>query len=130
MLLKYPEPIQGAPLAGLLFHEEWRDLPAEKIHGCTLHAPYLLQTEIASVALKKHRRGFTDLAVDALTAYAALDMNLHSVEPHEALALAQRFQRSADDAAYRWLAAELKAPLATFDEQLGRAAQAHLAGLD
>ena len=125
-----PVVLDCSALAGLLFHEEWRDLAAEKIHGCTLHAPFLLQTEIASVALKKHRKGFADLVTDALAQYAELDRNLHQVEPHEALALALRYQLSACDAAYLWLAAELKAPLATFDEQLGRAAQGHLAGLD
>ena len=36
---------------------------------------------------------------------------------------------SAHGAAFLWLAAEIKAPLATFDEQLGRAAQVHLASL-
>ena len=55
-------------------------------------------------------------------------------DPHadthlDTLALALRYQLSAYDAAYLWLAAELKAPLATFDEKLGRAAQEHLAGL-
>ena len=37
---------------------------------------------------------------------------------------------SAYDAAYLWLAAELKAPLATFDAKLGKAAQRHLGQLE
>ncbi len=40
-----------------------------------------------------------------------------------------RYQLSAYDAAYLWLAAELKAPLATFDAKLAAAAQAHLGAL-
>ena len=37
---------------------------------------------------------------------------------------------SAYDAAYLWLAAQLKAPLATFNRKLGEAAQAHLGALE
>ena len=44
-------------------------------------------------------------------------------------ALALRYKLTAYAAAYLWLAAELKAPLATFDEKLAVAAQAHLASL-
>jgi predicted nucleic acid-binding protein len=58
-----------------------------------------------------------------------MDLHLHQVEPQHALALALRYNLSAYDAAYLWLAAELKAPLATFDEKLAAAAQTHMAGL-
>ena len=128
-LARAPMVVDCSALAGLLFQETWRDLAAEKIHGRSLHAPFLLQTEIASVALKKHRKGFVELAADALAQYAEMDIDLHRVEPQHALALALRYQLSAYDAAYLWLAAELKAPLATFDEQLAAAAQMHLASL-
>ena len=128
-LARPPVVVDCSALAGLLFHEEWEALAAEKIHGRTLHAPFLLQIEIASVALKKHRKGFPDIVTDALAQYADLDINLYRVEPQDALALALRYKLSAYDAAYLWLAAELKAPLATFDEKLGRAAQLHLSSL-
>ena len=128
-LARPPVVVDCSALAGLLFQEEWRDVAAEKIHGRSLHAPFLLQTEIASVALKKHRKGFAELAADALAQYAEMDLHLYRVEPQHALALALRYQLSAYDAAYLWLAAELKAPLATFDEKLAAAAQTHLASL-
>ena len=128
-LVRPPVVVDCSALAGLLFQEAWRDVAAEKIHGRALHAPFLLQTEIASVALKKHRKGFAELAADALAQYAEMDLNLHQVEPQHALALALRYNLSAYDAAYLWLAAELKAPLATFDEKLAAAAQTHLASL-
>ncbi len=128
-LARPPVVVDCSALVGLLFHEEWEALAAEKIHGRTLHAPFLLQIEIASVALKKQRKGFSDIVTDALAQYAELDINLYRVEPQDAMALALRYNLSAYDAAYLWLAAELKVPLATFDEKLGRAAQLHLASL-
>ena len=128
-LARPPVVVDCSALVGLLFHEEWEALAAEKVHGRTLHAPFLLQIEIASVALKKQRKGFSDIVTDALAQYAELDINLYRVEPQDAFALALRYKLSAYDAAYLWLAAELKAPLATFDEKLGRAAQLHLASL-
>ena len=128
-LARPPVVVDCSALAGLLFREEWEALAAGKIHGRTLHAPFLLPIEIASLALKKQRKGFSDIVTDALAQYAELDINLHRVEPQDALTLALRYNLSAYDAAYLWLAAELKAPLATFDEKLGRAAQTHLASL-
>jgi predicted nucleic acid-binding protein len=40
-----------------------------------------------------------------------------------------QWKLSAYDAAYLWLAVELKAPLATFDTRLGNAARSHLENL-
>ena len=56
-------------------------------------------------------------------------MPLHRVDIAAQVALAQRYGLSAYDAAYLWLAAELKAPLATYDQKLGAAARLHLASL-
>lgn len=128
-LKRPPVIVDCSALAGVLFQEPWQTLAAEKIFGHVLNAPYLLQIEIASVALKKHRQGFEQLAADGLAHYETLEIDLHRVEPAQALALALRYKLSAYDAAYLWLAAELRAPLATFDEKLGRAAQTHLASL-
>jgi predicted nucleic acid-binding protein len=128
-LARPPVVVDCSALAGMLFEEPWQAQAAEKIHGRTLNAPYLLQTEIISVALKKHKQGLGLLAASGLARYETLDIALHETQPTDVLALALRYNLSAYDAAYLWLAAELKAPLATFDEKLGRAAQAHLAGL-
>lgn len=121
--------VDCSALAGMLFEEPWQAQAAEKLHGCTLNAPYLLQAEITSVALKKYKQGLDTLATNGLARYDALDIALHQIQPAPVLSLALRYNLSAYDAAYLWLAAELKAPLATFDEKLGRAAQEHLAGL-
>jgi predicted nucleic acid-binding protein len=128
-LARPPVVVDCSALAGMLFEEPWQAQAAEKIHGRTLNAPYLLQTEIINVALKKHKQGLEVLAASGLARYETLDIALHETQPTDVLALALRYNLSAYDAAYLWLAAELKVPLATFDEKLGRAAQLHLASL-
>jgi predicted nucleic acid-binding protein len=128
-LARPPVVVDCSALAGMLFEEPWQAQAAEKLHGRSLNAPHLLQTEIISVALKKHKQGLGTLAITGLTRYDALDIALHETRSADVLALAVRYNLSAYDAAYLWLAAELKAPLATFDEKLGRAAQLYLASL-
>lgn len=128
-LLQPPLVVDCSTLAGLIFKEPWQDLALEKIDGRNLHAPNLLDLEITSVALKKLRHGFGDIAQSGMQLYAAFDIKLHPVKPEGVFALAMRYQLSAYDAAYLWLAAELKCPLATFDEKLATTAQAHLSTL-
>lgn len=97
--------------------------------GRDLQARFLVQTEFAQVALKKHREGFADLAAQGLARFAAVEMALHPVEPEPVYALARRYDLSAYDACYLWLAGRLKCPLATSDQRLGDAARTHLASL-
>lgn len=125
-----PLVVDCSVLAGLLFQEEWERQAGDAIEARTLHAPHLLATELASVALKKHKQGMSDIAGDGLAAFAQMEITLHEAPPAPVLDLAIRYQLSAYDAAYLWLAAELKAPLATFDAKLGAAAQTHLASLE
>jgi predicted nucleic acid-binding protein len=117
-------------LSAAIFEEETRDQALSMMVGKTLHAPYLLDHEIVSVALKKARLGWPEDAVAlALSDYAEQDIELHRTSAQMQHQLAIRYKLSSYDAAYLWLAAELKAPLATFDEKLGRAARTHLASL-
>jgi predicted nucleic acid-binding protein len=116
-------------LAGLLFEEDWQTEAVQKIEGFSLKAPWLLQVEITSVALKKLRRGGPEIARSGLSKYASMTIDLFEVSAIEVFELAQRYQLSAYDASYLWLAAELTCPLATFDEKLATAAQAHLSSL-
>jgi predicted nucleic acid-binding protein len=59
-----------------------------------------------------------------------LAIDLHRIHEEAVVALGQRYQLSACDAAYLWLAADLNCALATFDGKLAEAAKAHLANLD
>ena len=114
-------------LSAVLFEEAMRDEALQRLAGRTLHAPTLIEHEIASVAMKKLAQGWPAKSVQAALAdFATHALELHRSDVVAQVELAQRYKLSAYDAAYLWLAAELKAPLATFDAKLGKAAQRHL----
>ncbi len=127
-LSRPPLVVDCSVIAGLVFRENWFEQAHSDINDHTLHAPHLLHNEIANVALKKHRRGEPH-ALPGLADAIDLDIELHPIDALASIELAQRYQLSAYDAAYLWLAADLRCPLATFDERLGTAARSHLAGL-
>jgi predicted nucleic acid-binding protein len=117
-------------LSATIFQEETRDVALGMLSGKTLHAPHLLDHEVVSVALKKARLGWPEPVVArAVADYAQQDIELHRTDVEAQQQLAWHYQLSSYDAAYLWLAAELKAPLATFDAKLAAAAQAHLSSL-
>ena len=128
-LERRPLVVDCSALSGLMFQEHWQAEAALKISDHALHAPYLLDAEMANVATKKHRQGLAQIADDGLAQYEAMDIELHPIKAQEVVTLALRYQLSAYDSAYLWLAAKLRAPLATFDEKLAAAARVHLAGL-
>ena len=115
-------------IAAALFGEGGRDEAAALLHGRELHAPHLLDYEIASVGLKKQgREGVSAAAVaTALQAYARLPIERHAVDAAAIAALAARYELTAYDAAYLCLAEQLMAPLATLDAKLAAAARAYL----
>ena len=117
-------------LAAVLFEEASRDEALARLCGRTLHAPMLIDHEIASVALEKHAQGWPPESISlALADYAEQALELHRSDVAAQCELAHRYGLSAYDAAYLWLAADMKAPLATFDRKLGEAAQRHLGAL-
>ncbi|MGE0800114.1 MAG: type II toxin-antitoxin system VapC family toxin [Lautropia sp.] len=122
--------VDASVLAAVLFQEATASAAQALIHGRALHAPALLDFELANVASSKARRGLTDrdAAGAALDALSMLDLIRHPAPPASLLRLAARYGLSAYDAAYLWLAEALPAPLATFDARLGEAARRHLAG--
>lgn len=117
-------------LSATLFQEDDRERAEGRMAGRDLQAPTILDYEIVSVALKKGRDAGSDVADAGMSRYAALSIELHAADPDALHALARRYRLSAYDAAYLWLAAELRAPLATFDRKLGAAAQRHLGALE
>ena len=64
-LIRPPIVIDCSVLADLVFGESWHLQVIEKIQRRALHAPCLLQAEIVSVALKKHKKSVGDLAEKA-----------------------------------------------------------------
>jgi predicted nucleic acid-binding protein len=125
-----PLVVDCSVLSSAVFEEESRDDALNLLKGKTLHAPYLLEHELVSVALKKQKLGLTsEAAASALSSQSQLNIALHRTDIEAQHALAVQYKLSAYDAAYLWLAAELKAPLATFDDKLAKAASTHLSSL-
>lgn len=129
-LVRPPLVVDCSVLSAVLFEEEARDQALDLLAGKTLHALCLLDHEFISIALKKARLGWPEGVITlALANYAQQDIELHRTAVEAQHQLALRYQLSAYDAAYLWLAAEIKAPLATFDKKLAVAAKTHLASL-
>lgn len=116
-------------LAAALFEEEARENSQRQIAANELHAPYVLQSEIAHVALKKLAGGFEEIARAGLKDLQKISIDLHRIQEEPVFELAEKYKLSAYDASYLWLAGFLKAPLATYDQRLAKAARSHLAGL-
>jgi predicted nucleic acid-binding protein len=121
-----PLVVDCSVVAAVLFDEPNRDVAAQALAGKDLFAPELLADELVSVAVKKSRHGLEDVVRQALVDFAELELTRCRSDVHAQWRLALEYELSAYDAAYLWLAAELGAPLATFDERLGAAARALL----
>lgn len=122
--------VDASVIAAALFAEPGFEHATAWMQGRALCAPHLVDFELANAALQKARRRAIseNAAAAALEALAALDLERLSVDMAEVLRLAARYDLTADDASYLWLAAAQGTPLATFDAALGAAAKSHLAG--
>src|SRR5512139_4095706 len=78
-------------LAASVFKEQGRDEARAVLHGRSLHAPYLLDFETASVSLKKLTRDRvpSDPVSAALRAYGELTIERHGVDAEAMLAIAE-----------------------------------------
>ncbi len=123
-----PLVVDCSVLAAVLFDEPERETAALAMAGKELFAPDLLRHEIVSVALKKAAAGHDELAQQALADLAELRLTRCTVDAEAQFELAGRAGLTAYDAAYLQLALELRAPLATFDRKLGKAAAEILSG--
>ena len=122
-----PLVVDCSVLAALLFNEPQRGEAAEAMTGKALYAPGLIDHEVISVALKKLAGGLDELVGEAIRDLEQIRLTRCATDQSAQLALAANEGLSAYDAAYLQLAVELKAPLATFDQKLGKAAK-HLLG--
>ncbi len=115
-------------IAGALFGVGGRAEAVALLHGRALHAPHLLDHELASVGMKKLQREGLPSAIiaAALEIYARLPIERHAVDADALVVIAERYDLTAYDAAYICVAAQLSAPLATLDDKLAAAAHAYL----
>ena len=128
---RLPAVIDSSVLAAFIYRENESDLAQGRMSAHILHAPVILPLEIANTAMNKLRRrsaSLEDLA-DRLAGFDFGTIRLLAVPPSETFSLAARFNLSAYDASYLWLAGELHAPLLTFDKKLGAAATEYLGQL-
>jgi predicted nucleic acid-binding protein len=116
-------------MAAALFGESTSAESAALLLGRTLHAPHVLDHEIASVALKKLQRERVpaEAVAAALHAYGLLPIERHAIDAETVVSIAQRCGLTAYDAAYLSVAEQLAAPLATLDDKLANAARSYLA---
>src|SRR5437868_1209042 len=93
----------------------------------SLHAPTLIEYEMASAALRRSRRdpAETPRFFSGLLAALDLGIELHPVDYVGAMTLAVTTNLSVYDAAYLWLARHLALPLITLDRKLAGAAARH-----
>jgi predicted nucleic acid-binding protein len=131
-LYRPPLVTDASVIAAALFDEGGQPEAVALLHGRELHAPHLLDYEIASVGLKKLRREKlqSEVIAAALRAFAQLPIELHPVDAEATVRMADRYDLTVYDAAYLYVAQQLTAPLATLDGRLAAAARACLADTD
>lgn len=128
--VRYPPlVIDCSVLATVLFDEPDREAALLALAGKELFAPDLLDHELVSVALKKSSLGMEKAARQALQDFSDLRLTRCAIDSEAQFELARRMKLTAYDAAYLQLALDLRAPLATFDQDLGRAAKSALSNI-
>ena len=123
-----PIVVDCSVLAALLFDEPEGNSATRVLTGKSIFAPWLIDHEMISVGLKKARSGQDDVARQGLEALAQISMTRRTTNGKAQWQLARQENLSAYDAAYLQLAVELNAPLATYDQALGAAAERVLGG--
>jgi len=128
---KPPAVVDCNLVAAIVFDEENQAEALAVLRGKQPVAPTLLRYEMANVAMNKLRRRECNLdeAQDGLAHFDAFAIDLAEVRLAPVLDLAAHYTLSAYDAAYLWLAGELRSPLLTFDTRLAEAGPDYLARL-
>lgn len=128
---KPPAVVDCNLIAAIVFDEERLPEALTALQGKQPIAPLLLRFEMANVAMNKLRRRECefDEAMEGLGYFDRFAIELSDIELPAVLTLAVHYRPSAYDAAYLWLAGELRAPLLTFDARLAEAGRDYLARL-
>ncbi len=130
-LARSPVVIDCSVFGTFLFAEAHAESAREIVSGRELHAPWLLDHEIANVADKKRRAGVEAALIEAgIALYGDYIVTMHRTMPGDVLELAATYALSTYDAAYLAVAAALHMPLVTFDRKLAKAAMRHLGALE
>jgi predicted nucleic acid-binding protein len=125
--LRPPVVVDASLLCAVVFDEAERVPAQAQMSGRRLLAPRLIDYELVAVAVKKQRRGLDpELVRRALRDFVDYEIELADPDPVQQMELAVHYGLSGYDAAYLWLAAELRIPLLTFDGRLADAARRHL----
>ena len=117
--------IDASAVAAVLFAEPSAPAVANRIRGCDLVSPHLLDFEIANTCLSKIRRqpALREALLDAYSAREQFKVETVEVDHPAVLAFALRTGLTAYDASYLYLARTLRVELVTLDRQLAEAAE-------
>ena len=116
--------VDSSLVIALLFLEQNAHEAEMRMDGQALHAPYLIDLEVANACRNRVRSKLVTLeaARDSLDDFLQLDVERHDIDIRATFDLASRYGITTYDASFLWLAQHLAAPLATFDAALGEAA--------
>ena len=105
-----------------MFNELTQEKVVARLRGASLHAPGVLEFEVASACLKKTLASGSERSalLEAFSLLDAVSIALERVNLAEAIVLANRTKLSLYDASYLWLARALNAKLVTLDHKLAR----------
>jgi predicted nucleic acid-binding protein len=117
--------VDASIVAAWCFRESQASHALGILQGSDLYAPLLLAYELASIARRKAAAypERLDILSEALATALALPIHWSDVDHMAVLRLALDANLTTYDASYLYLARALGVPLATFDQQLLRAAQ-------
>ena len=117
--------VDASALAALLFAEPGHESVERRLQGQVMHAPTLIDYELASVTLKKLRRvpANAEALLAALHTMRRLRLELVQPDPVQVLALAAVTGLTTYDASYLWVSKSLGLRLVTLDRELARAAE-------
>ena len=124
-----PEPLAGvidaSTLAGILFGEPEAEGLALDVRPDQLFSTSLLGHEFSNICVKKCRRAGLSASdvLDVMRVAESLPIHIDPLSQPEVVAVAIRYELSAYDAGYLWLALVKDIPLHTLDRKLANAYQ-------